>query len=197
MSRGLCVSSTRRNAIARAAASTSHHNHTAAIVGGVLGSLLGLALIAGIALVFLFRRRSTSTVPHNHVSPYTMDPESNVQPGLNALPQGRGLSEKCSLPTESQIVSQVPHSYSVSTVPQSQISAAEDDAEDDVAAPAVAPTNLPEAGASANAARPPSGAQPVLVDRIIELIAQRIDRRPDRTADDGSEAPPRYPESAV
>lgn len=182
----------------RAAVPSDHHSNKAAIVGGVLGSLLGLAFIAGIAIVFVFRRRLTSTLaPQNHVSPYDIDTESNARPHIESGVQRRNLSEKPSHAAGTAVIAQIPHSYTGSTVLQSQTSATEDNIDNDAASPVIdVPTDIPEAGANANAASPPS-AQPVLVDRIIELIAQRIDRRPDRAADDGSEAPPDYPDSAV
>lgn len=179
---------------ASVAPSTSNHStNKAAVVGGVLGSLLGLVVIAGVVIVLVFRRRSSRLAPRNHtVSPFTTDLESNSQPEINARAQRRGLLEKRSDAANSPIVSPVLRSYPVPTVPPSQTSAATEGT-----TPAASPIHHPEASANANSARPSLGAQPVLVDHIIELIAQRIDRRPDRATGGGNEAPPCYPESAA
>lgn len=64
------------------------------------------------------------------------------------------------------------------------------------ASPAAGASRPETSGGGTVTATAHSDAQPALVDRIIELIAERIDRRPGQ-ATDGSEAPPRYPESAV
>ncbi|KAH9935603.1 uncharacterized protein B0H18DRAFT_976475 [Fomitopsis serialis] len=181
-----------------------------AIAGGVVGGVVGLLLIIGLIL-WLFRRhasRQYDASRKSDISPFPVLPTA-------ATPSSHSLKDGAVPTTDSSYTApvtpvmyhkgasvggpptaQIPVSAPVTVVSTSPPSSS-------IGPPTVATSEtgappLPETGLVAGVASTPgpSAAHPpaVSVDHIIELIAQRIDRRSSRGPYEG-DAPPRYPES--
>lgn len=173
---------------------TAHHRN--AIIGGVVGGACGFLMLVVLGL-WLLRRRPD---PYVDISPFTSTTSTSTQKNggqaaysslsslENATSRTRELAEKRAAIANPQATSQAPQALAV-TLPQNGASVS---AEASPAADAARPGT--SGGGPSTTSQ--SNAQPALVDRIIELIAERIDRRPGQAAE-GSEAPPRYAESAV
>ena len=174
----------------RDTSSTLHHDNNAAIVGGVLGTILGLLLVTGLA-IFIVRQTRKSSLDHDGISPFK---SNDTDLHANALLRPYQVSEKRAVALPAQI-SQA-HPMGTTSSLQSGVGVdAEGGAtasrEAIVSGPALTPNSDVVAGLA------PSGAQPVLVDRIIELIADRIDRRDAGYQAADADEPPRYPDSVV
>lgn len=175
----------------RNATSSHQSDKNKAIVGGVLGTVLGLLLVTSL-IICLWRRIHKSPPTHDGVAPFMSDDFT-----VRATPRPGQVSEKRAAAQPAQ-VSQA-HSTATVTLSPSQSGVGIDaDGEAMAAREAITPgpTFLPGTGVIAGLASP-SGAQPVLVDHIIELIADRIDRRNAGLQGADADEPPRYPDSVV
>ena len=180
---------------------TTHHStNRNVIIGSVVGGACGFLLLFALGL-WLLRRRPD---PYLNISPFTStssiptqqsDSHASSSSGLLAFAsttsRSRELAGKRAAIANPPTTSQIPHARPVTASPANGSSSGAVQAGASPAAGASRPETSSGGTATAH-----SDAQPALVDRIIELIAERIDRRPGPAAD-GSEAPPRYPESAV
>ena len=149
----------------------------------------------------LLRRRPD---PYINISPFTSTASTSAQGseghaaslGLsapaNSATRPRGLAGKHAAMSDAPSTSQIPQARPATTT--TPHNGSRNSAGHMGPSPASG-ASRPETTSSGTTTSQ-SDAQPALVDRIIELIAERIDRRPGPAAD-GSEAPPRYPESAV
>ncbi|OCH88757.1 hypothetical protein OBBRIDRAFT_65288 [Obba rivulosa] len=139
------------------------------IVGPVVGVVVALALIAAAAIWFIKKKRSSNAREANPYPPILAGADSPYS-SRNDLLFTTGTREKASL---RELAAPLPPS--ITTAPQSH------------------------EPLSSVAQSPPASAvvqQPVDVDRLIELIAQRIDRAPGPPAsNDPYPPPPQYPES--
>ncbi|EPT04929.1 hypothetical protein FOMPIDRAFT_1027623 [Fomitopsis schrenkii] len=183
--------------------------NTGAIAGGVIGGVAGLLLVICL-LIWLFRRQ-----PHKRpvdASPYPILPVVNSHSsdslkyspavGPDAVhivgvpPIPAGMYRK-GAPISRPATTQVPVSAPATVLSASPPSSTEPPTVSNVET-ATAPAQMDSAASNSASAPPPivPVAPTVDVDRIIELIAQRIDRGPPRdTYDD--DAPPCYPESMI
>ena len=181
---------------------TTHHNSNRnVIIGSVVGGAFGFLLLLAIGL-WLLRRRPD---PYLNISPFTSSSSIRTQQSdgqaapsgvlafANTSSRSRELAAKRAALANPPTTSQIPQARPVATPPQNGASSGSGQAGASLAVTAGASRAETSSGGTAPSQ---SDAQPALVDRIIELIAERIDRRPGPAAD-GSEAPPRYPESAV
>ncbi|KAH9935601.1 uncharacterized protein B0H18DRAFT_418127 [Fomitopsis serialis] len=175
------------------------HHHTAAIIGGVVGGVGGLLLIIGLAVYFLHRRPSPSQ--YRDISPYiatnagsdpqagTIQTSSSSLLFANGARQAQGLPAKGTGLASTPATSQTAQEHAVTTPHRAGVAG-------HTGVPhSMLPTG-PESPAGSTAATVSSVTQPVNVDRIIEMIAERIDRRSSPPHDAG-DAPPRYRDSAV
>lgn len=180
-----------RSRCIRDTSSTQHHDNDVAIVGGLLGTVLGLLLVFGL-VIFLVRQTRKSSPHHDGVSPFKSD-DSSLH--ANALLRPHQVSEKRAAALPAQISQ--PHPTGTTSPSQSGIGVdAEGGATTSREAIGSGLALLPNSGVVTGLA-PSSGAQPVLVDRIIELIADRIDRRDAGYQAADADEPPRYPDSVV
>ncbi|KAH9839400.1 uncharacterized protein C8Q71DRAFT_856015 [Rhodofomes roseus] len=177
-----------------------HHADTRAIIGGVVGGVGGLLLIIG--LVSCLWRRRPSPYDSEDISPFTnvdapsesqshiTGTSSSILPLANGTHRPQGFMGKRASLANTPVISQ-----NAQAQPVAASSSAGGGSQ--AAVPSSTPRSGPRTPTSSRFASTPPVAQPVTVDRIIELIAERIDRRTSPTPDADGDAPPRYPDSTV
>ncbi|TFY63166.1 hypothetical protein EVJ58_g3412 [Rhodofomes roseus] len=184
------------NSVSAGSVGTTRSTHTGAIAGGVVGSIAGLLLIIGLFL-WLFRRRGSSK--SSDVSPFPILPTaSSSSSGLRSLKVD--FAPTSGTTYTGPVMSGVYHrdmsmGQPLTYAPATTFSTNAASSNGASTATGTAHTEVsPVAGVPSS---PSEHAPAVSVDRIIELIAQRIDRGLPAGAIGDDIAPPRYPGSVV